>query len=197
MVEWCARRGLLTDWQRAVDILVGSGKLAGAVTILSVWTETAGNIHQHLDDGGSKGLSRASSQATVVPGLLAATTASINRPKSLNPPPVLLQTLLLDDNLPLFIELLPHLPQPLPASVVPRLLASPRILSHMLKSNSVAIDSFLLTLARSPAATRKIALRSLASTPKHSKDELRCRALEACSSGDVHWRGTSRPASGW
>ncbi|KAJ3179668.1 hypothetical protein HDU87_002874 [Geranomyces variabilis] len=187
VVEWCAERGFVTRWDRAIEVAVGAGEMDSAVALLGKWTDAVGvanaaaaaapagetpgstNRAEGENDMLTTGtLKRASSQATIVPGTpkeippptpYRAQTAI--RPARITVHPALLTHLLNTDNLSAFLALIPSLPQPLPASTLPALLHSPRILAHIIAVGLLPLDSLLLTLAKSPASTRALALRNL------------------------------------
>ncbi|KAJ3166641.1 hypothetical protein HDU88_003124 [Geranomyces variabilis] len=180
VVEWCAERGFVTSWDRVIDIAVGAGEMDSAVALLGKWTDAVGVAHAGAGEEFSEPadveyektatgyLKRASSQGTIVPGTpkeIPAPTPyraqTAIRPARITVHPALLTHLLNTDNLSAFLALIPSLPQPLPASTLPALLHSPKILAYIIAVGLLQLDSLLLTLAKSPASTRALALRNL------------------------------------
>ncbi|KAI8591739.1 hypothetical protein BDZ88DRAFT_410564 [Geranomyces variabilis] len=172
VVEWCAERGFVTSWDRAIDVAVGAGEMDSAVALLGKWTDAVGKSSEPADveyeEATTGTLKRASSQATIVPGTpkeIPAPTPyraqTAIRPARITVHPALLTHLLNTDNLSAFLALIPSLPQPLPASTLPALLHSPKILAYIIAVGLLPLDSLLLTLAKSPASTRALALRNL------------------------------------
>ncbi|KAJ3156236.1 hypothetical protein HDU86_004000 [Geranomyces michiganensis] len=155
VVAWCAERGFVTSWDRAIEVAVGAGEMDSAVTLLAKWTEAAAASREFEDAADTEDarqntpaspLKRANSQTTIVPG------ASTKVPMPIPPTPYRSQPA---------NRAFPSLAQPLPASTLPALLHSPRILACAMNAGLLTLDSLLLTLAKSPAATRALALRNL------------------------------------
>ncbi|KAI8914947.1 hypothetical protein DFJ77DRAFT_40240 [Powellomyces hirtus] len=177
VAKWCARRALVTDWNKAIEVAVGVGNMDVAVALLASWADNVAvastTTNPTAEPAPQPEMKRSSSQDTIIPGGASQpsrlpppphTETPASAPASIKPHPTLLTHLLTTDNLPLFLSLLPYLPHPLPPTTLPHLLStnsSPRILSHVLTHNLVPLDSLLLSLAQAPATTRAQTLKSL------------------------------------
>lgn len=182
--EWCWNMGFVTVVQRVVDVAVGAGTMEVAVGVLSKWIK---NLNVGVER--TSGLVKSESESTLVAGK-EKNQGTESGVKKINPHPKLLNHILKNDDLPVFMKLLPHLSNPIPPTTIPLLLSSPRILSYIFDHNIVPFESFLISLA----SATFVRLRC---TKKQLRNKLpKAIQLKPCFVGR-RWKMMMRHANGW